>query len=149
MERVYPVDKRYFVRGFCSFLCSRKNSHVVVGVIRKIKKARDWFGRICVVFSTSVRCSQKRSADLLPVSPMQIFMHSAQVIQQMTFVEMHIKWSVTLTDRLGPEILTVLEIKGQVLLSMRLHLKVPGWFHNQKSRPKLHFSTGYTLSTRN
>ena len=24
------------------------------------------------------------------------------------------KWSVTLTDRLGPEILTVLEIKGQV-----------------------------------
>ena len=25
------------------------------------------------------------------------------------------KWSVTLTDRLGPEILTALEIKGQVL----------------------------------
>ena len=25
------------------------------------------------------------------------------------------KWSVILTDRLGPEILTVLEIKGQVL----------------------------------
>ena len=25
------------------------------------------------------------------------------------------KWSVTLTDRLGPEMLTVLEIKGQVL----------------------------------
>ena len=25
------------------------------------------------------------------------------------------KWSVTLTDRLGSEILTVLEIKGQVL----------------------------------
>ena len=33
----------------------------------------------------------------------------------MTFVEMHVKWSVTLTNRLGPEILTVLEIKGQVL----------------------------------
>ena len=32
----------------------------------------------------------------------------------MTFVEMQLKWSVTLTDRLGPEILTVLEIKGQV-----------------------------------
>ena len=26
----------------------------------------------------------------------------------MTFVEMHVKWSVTLTDRMGPEILTVL-----------------------------------------
>ena len=25
----------------------------------------------------------------------------------MTFVEMHVKWSVTLTDRLSPEILTV------------------------------------------
>ena len=37
------------------------------------------------------------------------------------------KWSVTLTDRLGPEILTVLEIKGQVLHCVRLHVKVPGW----------------------
>jgi len=26
----------------------------------------------------------------------------------MTFGEMHVKWSVTLTDRMGPEILTVL-----------------------------------------
>ena len=38
------------------------------------------------------------------------------------------KWSVTLTDRLGPEILTVLEIKGQVLHRVRLHVKVPAWF---------------------
>ena len=30
----------------------------------------------------------------------------------MTFVEMQVKWLVTLTDRLGPEILTVLENKG-------------------------------------
>ena len=35
-------------------------------------------------------------------------------MQYMTFVEMQVKWSVTLTDRLGPEILTVLEIKGQL-----------------------------------
>ena len=34
------------------------------------------------------------------------------------------KWSVTLTDRLGPEMLTVLEIKGQVLHRVRLHVKV-------------------------
>ena len=34
---------------------------------------------------------------------------------------------MTLTDRLGPEILTVLEIKGQVLNRMRLHVKVPCW----------------------
>ena len=66
----------------------------------------------------------------------------------MTFVEMHVKWSVTLTDRLGPEILPVLEIKGQVLPRVRLHVKVPGWFHNQKSRTKVHFSPGYTLSIR-
>ena len=33
------------------------------------------------------------------------------------------KWSVTLTDRLGPEMLTVLEIKGQVLHRVRLHVK--------------------------
>ena len=40
------------------------------------------------------------------------------------------KWSATLTDRLGPEILTVLEIKGQVLHRVRLHVKVPGWLLN-------------------
>ena len=48
----------------------------------------------------------------------------------MTFVEMHVKWSVTLTNRLGPEILTVLEIKGQVLHRLRLQVKVHGWLLN-------------------
>ena len=48
----------------------------------------------------------------------------------MTFVDMQVNWSVTLTDRLGPEILIVLEIKGQVLHRVRLHVKVPGWFLN-------------------
>ena len=46
----------------------------------------------------------------------------------MTFAEMHVKWSVTFTYRLAPDILTVLEIKGQVLHRVRLHVKVPGWF---------------------
>ena len=40
------------------------------------------------------------------------------------------KWSVTLTDRLGPEMLTVLEIKGQVLHRVRLHVKVPSLLLN-------------------
>ena len=48
----------------------------------------------------------------------------------MTFVDMQVKWSVTLTDRLGPEILTVLEIKGLVLHRVCLHVKVPGWLLN-------------------
>ena len=39
----------------------------------------------------------------------------------------------TLTDRLGPEILTVLEIKEQVLHRVRLHVKVPGWSLNLKA----------------
>jgi len=45
----------------------------------------------------------------------------------MTFGEMQVKLSVTLADRLGPEILTVFEIKGQVLRRVRLHVTVPGW----------------------
>ena len=45
----------------------------------------------------------------------------------MTFTVMHVKWSVILADQLGPEILTLLEITGQVLHRVRLHLKVPGW----------------------
>ena len=45
----------------------------------------------------------------------------------MTFAEMHVKWSVILTDRFGPEILIMLEIKGQALHRVRVHLKVtPG-----------------------
>ena len=51
----------------------------------------------------------------------------------MTFAEMHVKWSVILADRLGPEILTMLEIKGQVLHRVRAHLKVPGWLSNLKA----------------
>ena len=45
------------------------------------------------------------------------------------------KRSVTLTDRLGSEILTVLEIKGQVLHRVRLHVKVPGWMSNLNALP--------------
>ena len=37
---------------------------------------------------------------------------------------------MTLTDRLGPEILTVSEIKGRVLHLVHLHVKVPGWLLN-------------------
>ena len=48
----------------------------------------------------------------------------------MTFVVMQVKWSVPFTDRLGPEILTELERKGQVLHRVRLHVKVPGWSLN-------------------
>ena len=40
------------------------------------------------------------------------------------------KWLVTLTDPLGPEILTVLERKGQVLHRVRLHVNVSGWSLN-------------------
>ena len=53
----------------------------------------------------------------------------------MTFVDMQVKWSVFLTDRLGPEILTVLEVKGQVLHRVRLHVKVLGWLLNLNALP--------------
>ena len=58
----------------------------------------------------------------------------------MTLVVMQVKWSVTLTDRLGPEILTVLERKGQVLHRVRLHVKVPGWSLNLNARVTKKFS---------
>ena len=53
----------------------------------------------------------------------------------MTFTEMHVKWSVTLAYRLGPEILTALEIKGQVLHRVRLHVKGPGWLSDLYGLP--------------
>ena len=36
------------------------------------------------------------------------------------------KRSMILTDRLGPDILLVLRVKGQVLHRKRTHLKLPG-----------------------
>ena len=83
----------------------------MVGVIRKIKMARDWLGHV-LFFSTSRRCS----TNLLPVSPIYIFLHSVQVMQWMTFVEMHLKCSVTLTDRLGPVPAKVRIVKPFVIL---------------------------------
>ena len=44
----------------------------------------------------------------------------------MTFTEMHVKWSVTLSDRLGLDMFTMSEIMRQVLHCVCLHLKVPG-----------------------
>ena len=38
----------------------------------------------------------------------------------MTFTEIRVKWSVVLADRLGPEIVTMLETKGQDLHRVRL-----------------------------
>ena len=43
----------------------------------------------------------------------------------MTFVEMQVKWSVTLTDRLGPEILTVLAYGWLLNLNALLTKKLP------------------------
>ena len=70
----------------------------------------EWFGRLkCLAtgldaflssFSTSRRCSRKRSPSRLPVSPIYNFL---QVIQQMTLAEVQVKWSVILIDRLGPD----------------------------------------------
>ena len=47
-------------------------------------------------------------------------------IIQKFFAEVHVKRSVILTDRLGPDILLVLTMKRQVLHRERAHLKVPG-----------------------
>ena len=39
---------------------------------------------------------------------------------------------VSVADRFGPEILTLSEIKGQVLHRVLVHLKVPGWLYDLK-----------------
>ena len=40
---------------------------------------------------------------------------------------------MTLADRLGPKILTMLEIKGQIFHRVSLHLNVPGWFSDSNA----------------
>ena len=53
-------------------------------------------------------------------------------MQYMAFTETLVKWSVSLTNRFDPEILTMLfltmlEIKGQVLYCVRVLMKLLGW----------------------
>ena len=55
-------------------------------------------------FSTSQRCPRNRSPSRLPVSPMYNFLQRVQVMQQMALVEVHVKRSVILMDRLVPDI---------------------------------------------
>ena len=77
---MYPVERLIIVRDFCGFLCSRgvrilANFHVVVGVIRKIKMARNWFGHICVVFFlhlVGVRESGQQIFSLFRVHGVQV-----------------------------------------------------------------------------
>ena len=78
--------------------------------------------------STSRRCSRKRppSLDLLPVSPMYIFLHKVHFMQYITLAEVHVKRLVILIDRLGPVTLYVFWMKGQVLRLLPVELKVPG-----------------------
>ena len=78
-------------------------------------------------FSTSRRCSRNRSPSRLPVSPMYNFLQRVQVIQEMTYAEVQVKWSVTLMDRSGLDNFSTLQMKGHVLHRARAHLKVPGW----------------------
>ena len=68
-------------------------------------------------FSTSRRCSRNRSPNRLPVSPMYRFLHSVQVMQQITFAEVHVKRSVILTDRLGPDICQRFEQKDKFCIA--------------------------------
>ena len=42
-------------------------------------------------FSTSRRCSRNRSPNRLLVSPMYSFLHNVQVMQKITFAEVHVK----------------------------------------------------------
>ena len=57
---------------------------------------------------------------------MYSFLHNVQVMQWITFTEVHVKRLVILTDRLGPDILPAFWTKGQILHRERAHLKVPG-----------------------
>ena len=100
----------------------------MVGVIRKIKMVRNCLDASVLFFSTSRRCSRKRYAIFSLFRLCRFSYIACRLCNRCTFVEMHVKWSVTLADRSGPAILTVLEIKRQVLHRMRLHVKVPGWF---------------------
>ena len=45
-------------------------------------------------------------------------------MQYMTFVEVQVKCSVILMDRLGPDIFSILRLKGSLLHCARVHLKV-------------------------
>ena len=79
-------------------------------------------------FSTSRRCSRNWSPNRLPVSPVHSFLHNVQVMQQITFSEIHVKRSVILRDRLGLDILSAfLNERTSFASRARAFAKVPGF----------------------
>ena len=58
---------------------------------------------------------------------MYSFLQNVQVMQYITFAEVHVKQSVILTVRLGRDILSAFWTKGQVLHRERAYLKVLGF----------------------
>ena len=95
----------------------------------EIEVSRDRFRCVFVVFLYVtkvflglVACSR------LPLSPIWItFLERVEVMLKATLAEVQVKWTVTLMDRLGPDIFSTLWMKGHVLLRARAHIKVPGW----------------------
>ena len=89
--------------------------HVVGRDVQYVEMARNRFESITHFFYSSRRRWLKRSASFLPVSPMQIFWQSVQVMQQIASVEMPINRSLMSMDRIGAEILLAFWMKGQIL----------------------------------
>ena len=67
--------------------------HVLSGVVRQRLKSR----ATGLDASLSFR-STSRSLNLLPVSPMYIFLHKVRFMQEITLAEVHVKRSVILID---------------------------------------------------
>ena len=86
---------------------------------------RIWFACICVI--SFLRLVDVRESSPPISSPCFAYVDLLSQRSGYVFTEIHVNWSVTWADRLGPEILTVFEIKRQVLHRVRLHVKVPGW----------------------
>ena len=68
-----------------------------------------------LMFLTFLKCLRKRSRSLPPVSPMYNILHSLQVMQHITLVEVRSNRSVILIEYFGPEMLTVFWMEGRVL----------------------------------
>ena len=89
----------------------------------KVKASDSWFGYVLVILLNIAEVFAKTVAKLSSCfANVQLLAKGAGNAS----AEVHEKRSVIWMDRLGPDILSVLRMKGQVLQRARAHWKVPG-----------------------
>ena len=82
-------------------------------VVGEVEMSRDWFHSVFIVPRNISKVFAETTQSAARFATVY-FSHKLQVKQLMRLGEMHVKWSVMVKVRLGPDILFALEINSEL-----------------------------------